>query len=92
MCVNLNSVAGGFRPMPMLRKIIRVHRRDSAFVYAILESLEGMVSYSTLSNAPGQNQLDYRELELSIAPGFAEEVETVLNGLRKKFPIIEREA
>lgn len=72
----------------MIRKIIRVHRRDSAFVYAILESLEGMASYSTLPNAPGQ---DFRDLELSVAPGFADEVEAVLNGMRKKFPIIEVE-
>lgn len=70
----------------MIRKIIRVHRKDSAFVYAILESLEGMTSFSTLPDHPGQ---DYRELELSIAPGFATEVEEVLNGLRKKFPILE---
>lgn len=71
----------------MIRKIIRVHRRDAAFVYAILESLEGMASYSTLPDAPGQ---DYREVELSVANGFLDEIDTVLNGLRKKFPIIER--
>ena len=67
----------------MIRKIIRVRRRDSAFVYAILESLEGMTSFSTLSEC---NSQDYRELELSIVPGFAAEVETVLDGMRKKFP------
>lgn len=70
----------------MIKKIIRVHRRDSAFVYAILESLEGMTSFSTLPDAPGQN---YRDLELHIAPGFAEGVEKVLDGLRKKFPVVE---
>lgn len=70
----------------MIRKILRVHRRDSAFVYAILESLEGMTSFSTLPDAVGQ---EFRELELHIAPGFAEEVEKVIDGLRKKFPVIE---
>ena len=70
----------------MIRKIIRVHRRDSAFVYAILESLEGMTSYGTLPDAKSH---DYRLLELSISPGYAAEMEVILNGLRTKFPIIE---
>lgn len=70
----------------MIRKIIRVHRRDSAFVYAILESLEGMTSFSTLPDTPGQ---DFRELELHISPGYVDEVEKVLEGLRKKFPVVE---
>ncbi len=70
----------------MIRKIIRVHRRDSAFVYAILESLEGMTSFGTL---PDEKSRDYRVVELSISPGYEAEVEIVLNGLRKKFPIIE---
>ena len=69
-----------------IRKVIRVHRRDSAFVYAVLESLEGMTSYATLDDVPSQN---YRELALTISPGFAVEVETVLDGMRKRFPIIE---
>ena len=71
----------------MIRKIIRVHRRDAAFVYAILESLEGMTSFTTLPDVPGQ---DYRELELFIAPAFAEDLEVVLSGLRQKFPVIEK--
>ena len=70
----------------MFSKTIRVHRRDSAFVYAILESLEGMASYSTLDNAPGHN---YRDLALSIPEGFVEEIEVVLEGFRKKFPVLE---
>jgi hypothetical protein len=69
-----------------IKRTIRVHRRDSAFVYAILESLEGMASYSTLPDAPCQ---DFREIELCIAPAFLGEIETVIGGMRKRFPIIE---
>ena len=71
----------------MLSKVIRVHRKDSAFVYAILESLEGMASYSTLDSAEGGQA--YRDLRLVIADGYIAEVEEVLNGLRKKFPVLE---
>ena len=72
----------------MVRKVIRIHRRDSAFVYAILESLEGMASYSTLPDSPGQA---HRDLELSIPLHFTEDMKTILDGLRKKFPVLELE-
>ena len=70
----------------MVSKTIRVHRRESAFVYAILESLEGMASFSTLPHIPHQ---DHRDLALSIPQEFQAEIETVLEGLRKKMPIVE---
>jgi hypothetical protein len=71
----------------MVIKRIRVNRKDSAFVYAILESLEGMASFSTLPDeSPGQG---FRDLELSIPEPFLESLDQVLEGLRKKFPILE---
>jgi hypothetical protein len=70
----------------MVRKTIRVHRRESAFVYAILESLEGMASFSTLPHAPNQ---DHRDLALSIPAEFLADVDTVLDGMRKKMPVVE---
>jgi hypothetical protein len=70
----------------MIRKIIRVHRKNSAFVYAILESLEGMASFSTLPDEPGAA---HRDLELHIPEPFLKEMEVILDGLRKKFPIVE---
>ena len=75
----------------MFHKTIRIHRRDAAFLYAILESLEGVASYETLdsrrSGQPGSPH--YRVVELNFAPGFAEDVEIVLHGMRKKFSIVE---
>lgn len=70
----------------VIQKKIRVHRKDSAFTYAILESLEGMASYSTLPDEPGQN---YRDLALCIPEPFVLDIEIVLNGLRKKFSVLE---
>ena len=73
----------------MKRKVIRIHRRDSAFVYAILESLEGMASYSTLDPAADQPDPAHRDLELWFSEDFADDVQMVLDGFRKKFPVIE---
>ena len=60
------------------KKIIRVKKEDSAFVYFILESHEGITSYSTLPFNTGDA---HRDLELSIPPDFLEEVEEVLKSL-----------
>ena len=78
----------------MKRKIIRIHKKDSAFVYAILESLEGMVSYSTVEPSTDSNSSCKagsltRDLELHIPFDFLDEVDEVLEGMRKKFPVLE---
>ena len=57
---------------------IRVRKEDSAFVYFILESYEGLTSYSTLDFKVGDA---YRDLELRIAPDFQAEVDTLLGQL-----------
>lgn len=59
-------------------KNIRVKKEDSAFVYFILESYEGVASYSTLDFKPGDA---YRDLELRIPPDFVPEVKEILEGL-----------
>ncbi len=58
-----------------LRKVIRVKKEDSAYVYFILESYEGITSYSTLEFKTGDL---YRDLELRIPPDFEQEVEVLL--------------
>lgn len=64
--------------MKSIFKKIRVRKEDSAFVYNILESYEGITSYSTLDFNPGDA---YRDLELRIAPDFEQEVVAVLKTL-----------
>jgi hypothetical protein len=61
-----------------LKKVIRVKKEDSAYVYFILESYEGITSYSTLDFKTGDL---YRDLELRIPPDFEEEVEILLKSL-----------
>ncbi len=58
------------------RKVIRVKKQDAAFVYFILESQEGLTSYSTLPQA-SVHDLD-RLLELRISPDFLGEMQEVL--------------
>ena len=59
-----------------LRKKIRVKKEDSAFIYFILESYEGITSYSTLAFQAGAA---YRDLELRIPSDFLKEVEDLLS-------------
>ena len=61
-----------------IKKVIRVKKEDSAFVYFILESHEGICSYSTLAFKTGDA---YRDLELRIPPDMIQEVDEVLKSL-----------
>lgn len=71
----------------MIHKIVRVHKKDSAFLYATLEALEGAASFSTLdTKEPGQI---FRDIKLYISPQFLDEVESVIETLRIRFPILE---
>lgn len=67
-------------------RTIRVRKEDSAFVYFMFESHEGIASYSTLAFKPGDA---YRDLELRIPPDFVEEVDRLLAQLKGEFDVIE---
>lgn len=64
--------------MRSLRKTIRVKKEDSAFVYSILESYEGIASYSTLNYQLGDA---HRDLELRIPRDFVSQVNAVIEQL-----------
>lgn len=73
----------------MIKKIIRVNRADSAFVYAILESLEGFSSYSTLDPPADETfASNYRDLELHIPTTFEAEMNEILEGLQRKITVL----
>ena len=61
-----------------VRRIIRVRKQDSAFVYFILEAQEGIVAYSTLDFKPEDA---HRDLLLMIPPDFVSEVDKLLKEL-----------
>ncbi|MEO5969023.1 MAG: DUF4911 domain-containing protein [Bdellovibrionia bacterium] len=58
-----------------IKRTIRVRKEDSAYIYFILESYEGITSYSTLDFEVGS---PYRDLELRIPVDFLTEVEDLL--------------
>jgi hypothetical protein len=61
-----------------VRRTIRVKKEDSAFVYFILESLEGVTAYSTLDFSP---QDAHRDLLLMVPPDFNSDMDRVLKDL-----------
>lgn len=65
-------------PGKVLIRKIRVQKEDSVFVYAIMESHEGVISYSTLEHPPGAL---HRDLELTIPWSLREEAEKILDDL-----------
>ena len=57
---------------------IRVGKEDSAWVYALLESMEGVALPTTLDAAPG---CPSRDLSLSYTKGFEQELRDLLDSL-----------
>jgi hypothetical protein len=59
---------------------LRVKKEDSAFLYALFEAQEGIVSYSTLDTVPGAL---HRDLEVQIPPGNLDEVQSLVDEIRE---------
>ncbi len=65
---------------------IRTHKRDSAFVYAVLEAHEGLVAYTTL---PHQHHAQTRELELLVPESSLSELDAVLESLGSMVEVLD---
>jgi len=63
---------------------IRVRKQDSAYLYQILESYEGLTNYSTVSAA---KELLYRDIVLHVTPELRPEVEKLIERLSREIPI-----
>ena len=55
-----------------------MRKEDSAYLYCILESYEGIAAYSTLEHKPGDA---HRDLELLVTASFLEEVDALIKRL-----------
>jgi hypothetical protein len=64
--------------------VIRVRKQDTAYVYQVLESYEGLTNYSTL---PAEKGTPYRDVILHIAPDLRREVEALIERLGTEIPI-----
>lgn len=63
---------------------IRVRKQDSAYLYQILESYEGLANYSTVVTP---KELPYRDIELHIAPDLKGEVDALVGRLAQEIPL-----
>jgi hypothetical protein len=63
---------------------IRVRKQDSAYLYQILESYEGLANYSTVTLG---KELPYRDIELHIAPDLRAHVEALVDRLALEIPL-----
>ena len=64
--------------------IIRVKKQDSAYLYQILESYDGLANYSTLQS---ERESAYRDIALHIAPDFREDVIKLIDRLATEIEI-----
>jgi hypothetical protein len=64
--------------------ILRVKKEDSAYVYQVVESYEGISNYSTLGEVKGS---PYRDVILHIAPDLRHHVVRMVEELKKEIPL-----
>jgi hypothetical protein len=64
--------------------VIRVRKQDSAYVYQVLESYEGLTNYSTIPSPKGTPHCD---IQLHIAPDLRGHVEDLITRLATEISI-----
>lgn len=64
--------------------VIRIKKEDSAYVYRVLESYEGLTNFSTVD---GDNSLPYRDIKLHIAPDLIDEVRILIKNLGEEIDL-----
>ena len=72
----------------MQKRYVVIRKKDAAFVYAILESLEGMVAFSTVEG--GGIGADECMLRVLVPKGSEEDIGQVFDGLSSRIPLSER--
>ena len=66
--------------------VIRVRKQDSAYLYQILESYEGLANYSTLPFEKGDS---HRNIALHLAPDALPEIKALLERLKMEISLLE---
>ena len=72
-----------------MKRRIRSRKEDSAFIYSLFESHEGIASCSTLAFKPGDA---HRDIELQVPLNFVKEVDELLNQLGDIVYDLDRES
>lgn len=69
-----------------IKKRIRAPKEETVFLYALLESYEGLASYSTVDYSSSK---PYRDMELRFSVDFKEDIDRLLSQLESIVYIIE---
>ncbi|NUM87777.1 MAG: hypothetical protein HUU37_01100 [Bdellovibrionales bacterium] len=64
--------------------ILRVRKSDSAHLYRLLESYEGVAGYSTL---PGEKNFPWRDVQIHYAPDQLPELRAMIRNIRAEVPL-----
>ncbi len=64
---------------------LRVNKADAVYLYQLLESYEGLTTYTTL---PGQKQDSFRDLELAYSESLDSVLRSVLCNVSAEIPLL----
>ncbi|MCY4524928.1 MAG: hypothetical protein OXB84_09320, partial [Halobacteriovoraceae bacterium] len=66
----------------LINLVIRVDKKDSAFVYFILEASEGLFFYSTRKHLPAQK---YRDIDIKGSVSLSDEITRTVDYLKNQY-------
>ena len=78
-----------FKSKKLFRVVIRIAKANSTFTYFILESNENLCFYSTMDASLHE---PYRDIVITTAVEFKENIENLLSKLSREFQIITLES
>ncbi len=64
--------------------ILRIPKDQAAYVYQLLESYDGIATYSTL---PSERTFPYRDISITPAPDLVSEVKLLVRNIRAEVPV-----
>ena len=68
----------------LLHVVIRMAKKDSVFIYSILEASEGLFFYSTIKHSPAQR---YRDVDIKGSIGLVSEIDRIVEYLKNRYLI-----
>ena len=72
------------RQNQLVHVVIRMAKKDSAFIYFILEACEGFFFYSTIKHSPNQR---YRDVDIKGSVSFLDEIDRTIEYLKNQYSI-----
>jgi hypothetical protein len=72
----------------MIEHLVKIKKKHSAFLYAVMESQEGLAAYSTIDFVKGGGPDSYCTIQFWVAAPLESDLKTLLLSLKEELELI----